>query len=170
MLVGLLAAAALLAVVAVPSSASIRAPRGHYREDDDRRSPDRGNVRYWRPATILRIDGHSHGEYWDISAPTLQFRDCYLTYDASGKSTAITLREDKGPGTSWALVELKHFQRRKGFFLFGPAEEVVSSMKLQATEGPFKGWYLCREKDRLVLTKEYRDAAKLEVVETLVER
>src|SRR4051812_28014821 len=58
----------------------------------------------------LRIDGRSYGTApWSPLAPTIRAQEGYLAYDAAGKSTTVTFRKEKGPGTKWSFVETNGF-------------------------------------------------------------
>jgi hypothetical protein len=147
-LVELLAAAALAAVVVVPSFAGIRLG----------------------PTTkvkILSIDGHNYSA-WTLSSPTVSDREGYLTYDVTGKSPKVTFQEKKGPGAEWAFVGLKRFERDEDRGISAGELQKGYTMKLQATEGPFKGWYLCREKDgSFILVENRSDSSTLEMLEAI---
>jgi len=121
----------------------------------------------------LSIDGHEYGGRWEISYPTLRSPSgLYLAYDASGKSPKVTFRREKGPGTEWSYAELKHFKRYEGMgtedYYYVSEEQTGYTMKIRAAEGPFKGWYLAREDDELILVKHPRDAATLRMLEKTV--
>jgi hypothetical protein len=145
-LVKLLAVAALVAVVAVPSLAGIRLG----------------------PTTkvkLLSIDGHNYAA-WMLNSPTVSAREGYLTYDATGKSPRVTFQKEKGPGTAWGFVGLKNFERDEDDGISAGELQKGYTMKLQATEGPFKGWYLCREPDGgLILVQDHRQSSTLEMLE-----
>jgi hypothetical protein len=151
--VQLLAAAVLVAVAAVPSPAGIRGPT--------------------RKDNALSINGHGYGRGWSVNAPLLYGPDGYLTYDVTGKSPKVTFQKEKGPGAEWAFVEVKPWSNtegkgmRDGWYI--SEEQEGYSMKLQATEGPFKGWYLRWEKDGLVVTEKRLHSATLELLEKTTE-
>ncbi|HEY7315924.1 MAG TPA: hypothetical protein VH643_41725 [Gemmataceae bacterium] len=118
----------------------------------------------------LQIDGVSYGGSWDVSSPTLRNRFfCYLAYDVSGESRKVLYSFQKGPQTTWAFVEMQPFtseQRGKGSKRGLDLEQRGYTLKLRATAGPFKGWYLGRVDGSLVLVKNPKDAATLRLQET----
>jgi hypothetical protein len=121
-----------------------------------------------RKVNRLTIDGHSHGGGgWVVSSPTLWSLDGYLTYDASGKSPKVTFSQSRGPGTNWAFVGMKTFSERnagRGFTRDSNLEQDGYTMELRATEGPYEGWYLGRVDGELVLVKQRRHSATVEMV------
>jgi len=125
-----------------------------------------------RKVNRLTIDGSKHGGEgsWLVSAPTLQAPSGYLAYDASGKSPQVTFREAKGNGTSWSFVETVPFSDYKQLGMRGgwyvSEQQSGYTMKVQATSGPFQGWYLGRVDGQLVLVKDRRKAATLRMLQT----
>jgi hypothetical protein len=109
----------------------------------------------------LGIDGVAYGSRCAVSSPTVECSLGYLSYDASGKSPEVSFDSTKGPHTTWAFVELRPFGQMTS--LDNPEEKGHErwgyTMKLRAAEGPLAGWYLGRVDGKLVLVKDYRQAA-----------
>ena len=85
----------------------------------------------------LEIGGVKMPGRWDVSAPTVRFYALgYLAYDVAGKSPRVRFSKEKGPHTTWTFVGLKPFLDHKGLGV----EESGCTLKLRATEGPYKGW------------------------------
>jgi len=138
----------LLAAVALPGYAGIRTNK--------------------RTINSLEIDGVSQGRGWSVSAPTLRSSSGYLSYDVSGKSPQVTFRPKSGRHARWTFVEERRYQVElpdKGDKRGTDLERTGWTMKLQAAEGPFAGWYLGRVDGTLSLVKDPRKAAKVLLVE-----
>jgi hypothetical protein len=86
-------------------------------------------------------------ERWHVLGTKIKssVEDFYLAYDASGKDPRVFLTSAKGEGTEW-IVHAPEGRGSEG-----------KRVHLQAASGPMKGWYLCLEEGRAVLSK---DAAK----------
>jgi hypothetical protein len=69
--------------------------------------------------------------------------DRYLAYDASGKDPRVFLTSVKGEGTEWIVSVPDKSRDSEG-----------KRVHLQAASGPMKGWYLCLEGGRAVLSKD----------------
>lgn len=130
----------LVALVALPSFAGITR-----------------NVDVYR----LEIDGVAYGSSWKFDSPAVHTGKGYLSYDATGKSTAVTVN---GPKISWEFADRKSYEHKES----GRAEDreyTGYSMKLRATEGPLAGWYLGNEDGSWVLVKSEKEAARLTIIQ-----
>ncbi|HEY7426785.1 MAG TPA: hypothetical protein VH682_21290 [Gemmataceae bacterium] len=104
---------------------------------------------------------------WKVSSPTVQSNDGkYLAYEAAGKSPRVYFTKEKGPHTIWAFVEMKPFTEHSLAHTKGISVDASGfTLRLRATEGPFRGWYLTRTKEgELVLTKEPRRASEVRLL------
>ncbi|HKB42452.1 MAG TPA: hypothetical protein VKD72_38855 [Gemmataceae bacterium] len=111
-----------------------------------------------------------------VSSPTLwSYNEFgYLSYDASGESPKVSFGLLRGPGARWQFLEVRSFEYtiRTGSLWSTSKNDVEvrgCTMKVRASNGPFKGWYLAREGGKLVLVKEYSRAATLRMVLTETE-
>jgi hypothetical protein len=124
----------------------------------------------------LKIGGKDYGGSWRVSSPTLwSYNEFgYLSYDASGKSPKVSFRLLRGSGSNWQFLEMRSFEytRRGGTWWSSNKNDVEvrgCTMKLRASTGPFKGWYLGREDGELVLVKDESSAVTLRLVLTETE-
>lgn len=128
------------------------------------------NVREERPQSMDVGDETVPGR-WKVSSPTVQSEDGrYLAYAVAGKSPRVYFTKEKGSHTVWSFVEMKRFskhslQHKQGVAGWVSVDESGFTLRLRATEGPFRGWYLTRTKERdLVLTKEAGRAAEVRLL------
>jgi hypothetical protein len=119
----------------------------------------------------MQVGGAAVDGKWKASSPTVQSDSGeYLAYEAAGDSPRVYFTKDKGPHTSWAFVDrqpfsdhhLAHEQGRPGWV---SVEEEGFTLRLRATEGTFRGWYLSRTKaGKLELTKEVGPATEVKIL------
>jgi hypothetical protein len=103
---------------------------------------------------------------WKASSPTVQ-SDAgeYLAYDVGGESPRVYFTKERGPHTAWAFVDREPYehhslQAQQGRPGWVSVDESGFTLRLRATEGPFRGWYLARTKEGdLVLVKKADRAA-----------
>ncbi len=117
----------------------------------------------------MEVGGVSVPGKWKASSPTVQSdKGEYLAYEVVGKSPRVYFTKEKGPHTAWSFIDKKQFSKHHLVYEQGrvdwvSVEESGFTLRLRATEGPFKGWYLSRNKERdLVLTKEAGRATEVE--------
>jgi hypothetical protein len=108
---------------------------------------------------------------WKASAPTVQSAEGeYLAYEVAGKSPRVYFTTEKGPHTSWAFLDQKpwgehHLVHEQGTPGWISVDESGYTLRLRATEGPFRGWYLATAKGgKLVLTREASRAAVVKLL------
>ena len=108
---------------------------------------------------------------WKVSSPTVQSEDGkYLAYEVEGESPRVYFTKKKGPHTTWAFVDMIRFSEhalthKQGIPGWVSRDESGFTLRLRATEGPFRGWYLTRTKEgELALTKEVRRAAEVRLL------
>ncbi|HEY7315925.1 MAG TPA: hypothetical protein VH643_41730 [Gemmataceae bacterium] len=117
----------------------------------------------------MEVGGVTVPGKWKASSPTVQSTEGkYLAYEVAGDSPRVYFTKEKGPHTAWAFVDRKpftnhslgHYDRAPGWGL--SVDEEGFTLRLRATEGSFRGWFLSRtNKGDLVLTKEAGRAAEV---------
>jgi hypothetical protein len=130
----------LIALAAVPALAGIRG-------------------KTWR-VNKLQIGWTTYDGKWDFDSPTIRSKDGYLTYDVTGQSRKVTFGKERGDQTTWAFVERTPFLDESSNL-----EQKGYTLKIQATEGPFKGWYLGRAAGEFVLVEKRRDSVTLRLIQ-----
>jgi hypothetical protein len=109
----------------------------------------------------MEVGGVTVPGRWKASSPTVQLhRGKYLAYEVAGESPRVYFTAEKGPHTAWAFADRKpfsesHLVHEQENADWISVEEDGFTLRLRATEGPFRGWYLSRTKEGdLELTKE----------------
>lgn len=111
----------------------------------------------------MEVGGVTVPGKWKASSPTVQSdKGEYLAYEVVGKSPRVYFTTEKGPHTAWSFIDKKEYKKHSigteqwnGRTRSIAVDESGFTLRLRATEGPFKGWYLSRSKEgKLVLTKE----------------
>lgn len=99
------------------------------------------------------------GPDWFASAPTIRAANGrYLAYDENGKNPVLFLSADKGPGAEWGfdivgeVTPVKMKRQTEGFSGI--------KAKLQATSGPFKGWYVARGPETQIKTADGKEETR----------
>lgn len=115
----------------------------------------------------MEVGGVTVSGKWKASSPNVRSAEGkYLAYEITGKSPRVYFTKEKGAHTAWAFVDQKDFSEHHLVCEQGKDwishDETGFTLRLRATEGPFRGWYLSRTKEgKLELTKEVRRAAEV---------
>jgi hypothetical protein len=136
----------LLALAVVPTRAGI--PTDHFTIDAGETSylvVTKGELVVGKATLRNSQERRIAPERWYVLGTKIKstVEDLYLAYDASGKDPRVFLTSVKGEGTEW-IVRVPDKSR----------DSEGKRVHLQAASGPMKGWYLCLEDGRAVLSKD----------------